>query len=282
MGEAGREDEGCAVDRDGDMRLQQAGDVFVVGAAQGRRDRLLDGGQADDDDGLGVVEGGRRVEAEVESLALGEGDGRDVLVLRGVERGKDTAEIDDGSDIGGVGSRSGGLGVAGGGDEVGAGAGREGSGDGLTMAVVEQRLASGLGEAEVLLVDVALETIGVGAQREGAGEEVGVIEEGLRVAWGDLLDGGQVLLDASLLEPGLVEVLEARTKTPGRPRTADLRVAKSPPVTGARKTMACWASGGTTTSTPSSWTLRFQVSMRVNQSSGGGFVVPRRKATIIR
>ena len=33
--------------------------------------------------------------------------------------------------------------------------------------------------------------------------------------------------------------------------------------------------------TPSSRTL-FQVSMRVNQSSGGGLVVPRRKATMKR
>ena len=45
-------------------------------------------------------------------------------------------------------------------------------------------------------------------------------------------------------KPASARSCEARTKTPGRPRTAERRVLKSPPVSGARKRMACWASFG--------------------------------------
>ena len=83
-------------------------------------------------------------------------------------------------------------------------------------------------------------------------------------------------------KPASVRSWEARTKMPGRPLTAERRVEKSPPVSGARKSKACWASGGTVTMTPSSTTRFCQVSTRVNQVSGGGLVVPRRKATIRR
>ena len=70
MGEAGGEDEGRSFDRDDDVGLEEAGDVFDIGRAQGGRHGLLNGGQADDNDGFRIVEGGRGVEAEVELLGL--------------------------------------------------------------------------------------------------------------------------------------------------------------------------------------------------------------------
>ena len=69
----------------------------------------------------------------------------------------------------------------------------------------------------------------------------------------------------------------ARTKVPGRSRTALRRVLKSPPVSGARKRRACWASWGTLMKMPSVRASRVQVSTRVNQSLGGWLVAPRRK-----
>lgn len=83
-------------------------------------------------------------------------------------------------------------------------------------------------------------------------------------------------------KPASERSCEARTKTPGRPLTAARRVLKSPPVSGARKRIACWASFGTVTVTPSSRTFLFQVSILMNQSSGGGLVVPRRNAATRR
>ena len=71
------------------------------GAEAGGR-ACLNGGQADDDDGFGIVEGGRGVEAEVEGFAAGEGDGGDVLVVGGVEAAHDADEVDDGTDVGAV------------------------------------------------------------------------------------------------------------------------------------------------------------------------------------
>ena len=156
-------------------------------------------------------------------------------------------------------------------------------GDGLAVAVVEQGLVAGLGEAVGLEVEGLLEAVLVGFEVEGAGEEVGVVDERLwrrreeRGAWWR----GSFSMRACS-KPASMRSCEARTKTPGRPRTAERRVVKSPPVSGARKRMTCWASSGTVMVTPSSRTFLFQVWISVNQLSGGGLVVPRRKAATRR
>ncbi|MCU1252806.1 MAG: hypothetical protein JWQ49_5835 [Edaphobacter sp.] len=106
MGETGGEDEWGAFDRQDDGGLEEAGDDLGVGGAQGRRNGGLDGGQADDDDRLGIVERGRGVEAEVEGFAVGEGDGGDVLVFGGVKAAHDADEVDDGADVGRVEARA--------------------------------------------------------------------------------------------------------------------------------------------------------------------------------
>ncbi len=72
----------------------------------------------------------------------------------------------------------------------------------------------------------------------------------------------------------------ARTKAPGLPRTVDRSVSKSPPVSGARNNSICSAPLGTVTTTPSARTCLSQVSILVNQLSGGGFVDPRRNVGI--
>ena len=203
----GGEDEGCAVDGEHHAGVEQAGDVVWLGGAQGREDGLLDGGQTDDDDRLGVVEGGRGVEAEIEAGFGGKGDGGNVLVLGGVDGAGQADEIYDGSDIGGVASGSGELGVGGLVDEIGAGAAGECVDDAFAVAIIEQRLGSGLGEAVELLFEGALEAVGVGLQVEGAGEEVGVLGEGGLVSGWDLLHLLEVLFYAGLLESGFDEVL---------------------------------------------------------------------------
>ena len=207
VGEAGGEDERGTFYGKDDFGFKQAGDGFGVSRAERRRDGLLDGGQTDDDDGLGIAKGGSGVEAEVEALLLGEGDGWDVLVLSGVEAAEDAEEIDDGADVGAVGASASDAGVAGCSDEVGVGAGGEDGDDGLGVPVVEQGLVAGLDEAVVLQVHGTLEAVLVGLEVEGAGEKVGVVEEGLGIGGGGLANGGDVFLDASLLEACLEQVL---------------------------------------------------------------------------
>ena len=75
------------------------------------------------------------------------------------------------------------------------------------MAIVQQGLGAGLGEAGVLLVWGALEAVWIGLEVEGAGEEVGVLHERGGVAgWGEF-DLGEVGFYAGLLEARLCEVL---------------------------------------------------------------------------
>ena len=57
MGEAGGEDERRAFDGKDDGGLEEAGDESGVSGAERRRNGCGDGGKADDDDGLGIVEG---------------------------------------------------------------------------------------------------------------------------------------------------------------------------------------------------------------------------------
>jgi len=215
VGEGGGEDEGRAFYGKDDRGLEEAGDELGVCLAKGWGDGGLDGGEAYDDDGFGIVEGGGGVEAEVEGDVLGEGDGGDVLVVRGVETTHEAGKIDDGSDVGTVDTASGELGVAGGGDEIGTGAGGESGDDGLAVAVVEEGLVAGLGEAVVLEVNGTFEAFFVGAEVEGAGEEIGVVEEGPGVGGWHLAHGGEVHLDAGLLEAGLSEILRGADEDSG-------------------------------------------------------------------
>ena len=83
------------------------------------------------------------------------------------------------------------------------------------MAVVEQRLGAGLGKAVVLLVERTLEAVRVGAEVERAGEEIGVVEQGGRVAGWNEFHGGEIGLDAGLLEAGLGEVLRGSDEDAG-------------------------------------------------------------------
>ena len=129
-GEVGGEDERGALDGEDDGGLEEAGDGVGVGGPQRRRYGDLHGGQGDDEDRLGVVEGRWHIEAEVHGLGLGEADGGDVLVLGGVQGTEDADEVDDGADVGGVEATAGEVGVAGGLNEVGVGAVGEGGDEG--------------------------------------------------------------------------------------------------------------------------------------------------------
>ncbi len=161
------------------------------------------------------MEGGRGVEAEVEGFAVGEGDGGDVLVLGGVEAAHDADEIDDGADVSAVEAAAADAGVGGLVDEVGAGSVAESFGDGLAVAVVEEGLAAGLGEAVGLGVDGLLEAVAVGLEVEGAGEEVGVFGEGLGVVGRDAAHVGEIGFDAGLFEAGFGEVLRGADEDAG-------------------------------------------------------------------
>jgi len=160
--EGGGKDQRGAFDGEHDGGFEEAGDVFGVGGTQRWWNGGLYRGETDDQDRLGVVEGGWRVEAQVKGLLLREGDGRDVLVLGGVQVAHDADEVDDGADIGGVEATTGEVSAAGGVDEVGVGAAGEGGDDGLAVAVVEQGLRAGLGEAGELDVDGLFEAVWVG------------------------------------------------------------------------------------------------------------------------
>ncbi len=215
VGEGGGEDQGRAFNWKGDAGFEEAGDGGGVGGTEGRRDGGLDGGEADDDDGFGVVEGGRGVEAQVEGVSGGEGDGGDVLVFGGVETAHEADEVDDGADVGGVHAGTHHLGVAGLVDEVGTGAVSDCCGDGGAVAVVEEGLGSGLGEAGGLGVDGFFEAVAVGLEVEGAGEEVRVLGEGLGVVWRDATDVGEVGFDAGLLESCFEQILRGADEDAG-------------------------------------------------------------------
>ncbi len=207
MGEVGGEDQRRAFDGQYDGGFNQAGNVVRVRRAKWRRDRRLHRGEPDDEHRLGIVEGGRCIQPEVECRVLGEGDGRDVLVLRGVEGAHEADQIDDCADIGGIQASTGSLRITSLIDEVGTRAVGECGGDVLAVAVVEQGLGAGLGEAGELGVDRALEAVLVGFQVQRTGEQIGVFLEGLGVGGRNPADGGHVFLDTGLFEAGFGEVL---------------------------------------------------------------------------
>ena len=125
VGEGCREDQWRAFDRQDEVWVQQAGDVVRVRRAKRGRDRGLDGGEADHDDRLRVVEGRRGVQTEIERLVARRGEAGNVLVLRGVDGGDDVGEIDESADVGRVVAAGGQAGVRRGVDEIGRGAGRK-------------------------------------------------------------------------------------------------------------------------------------------------------------
>ena len=163
VGEVGGEDQGCAFDGNDDVGLDEAGDLVGIGWTQRWGDGALHGRKSDDQDGLGVVKGRGSVEAQVHGIVLREADGRDVLVLGGMEVAHDADDVDDGADVGGVETCAGGCGVTCLGDEVRGGA-VERVDDGLAVAVVEDDLGAGLGEAGELGVDGLLEAGVVGLE----------------------------------------------------------------------------------------------------------------------
>ncbi len=83
------------------------------------------------------------------------------------------------------------------------------------MAVVEEGLVAGLGEAVGLGVEGLLEAVAVGFEVEGAGEEVGVLGESFGVVGWNAVDVGEVDLDAGLLEAGFDEVLRGADEDAG-------------------------------------------------------------------
>jgi hypothetical protein len=58
VGEAGGVDERGTVEAEDELGLEQAGNQLGIGGAQGRRGGGLNGGKTDDDDGLGIMDGG--------------------------------------------------------------------------------------------------------------------------------------------------------------------------------------------------------------------------------
>jgi hypothetical protein len=206
VGEAGGEDERRAFKREHHLGLEEAGYlVGVVGLKRGKNS-LLDGGEANDDDGVRLVKGGRGVETEVKGGTLGESEAGDVLELRGAEHADDVDGINDGTDICGVKTTTSRGGIRGGVDKVRGGAAGESFGDAGAVAIIEEDGSAGLGEADDLLVDRLLEAVGIRLEGEGGGEFGGTFGDGLRVILRDRLHGSEVALDALLLEGGLVEV----------------------------------------------------------------------------
>ena len=152
-----------------------------------------------------------------------------------------------------------------------------GVGDGLAVAVVEQGLGAGLGEAGELGIDGALEAVGVGLEVEGAGEEVGVFGESLGVGGRDAADGGEVFLDAGLFEAGLGEVLGGADEDAGAAADGGAEGAEVAAGLGREEEDGLLGLGGD--GDDDAFLADFFVPGldAVNQSSGGGLVVPRRK-----
>ncbi len=111
MGEAGGEDQRRAFERENHPGLQEAGDLVGVVRFERRENGLLNGGQADDDDRLRLVERRRHIEPEVERLAFGEAEAGDVLILRGAQAGDELDGVHDRPYICGVEATAGGRGV---------------------------------------------------------------------------------------------------------------------------------------------------------------------------
>ena len=184
VGEGGGEDEGGAIDCEYDRGLEEAGDVFGVGWLQRRGTAAWMEGRPMTMTDLGSLKEGGVLRRRLRLSFFGEGDGGNVLIFGGVEAAHDADEVDDGTDVGAVEASAPDAGVAGLVDEVGVGSAAEHGDDGLAVAVVEEGLVAGLGEAGGLGIGRTFEAVAVGLEVEGAGEEVGVFGERLGIVGG--------------------------------------------------------------------------------------------------
>ena len=164
---------------------------------------------------LGSLKDGGVLRRRLRALVLREGDGGNVLVFGGVEAAHDANQVDDSADIGAIETCAANAGVAGLVDKVGVGPTAEHGDDGLAVAVVEEGLVAGLGEAGGLGIGRTFEAVAIGLEVEGAGEEVRVFGERLRIVGWNATDGGEVGFDAGLFEAGFDEVLRGADEDAG-------------------------------------------------------------------
>ena len=181
--------------------------MIRVRRSQRRRCGGLNCGKSNDDDRFRIVEGRRCIEPQVEALSLGKRNGGNVLVLCRVESAHNVDQIDNSPDIGAVRAAATYRGIAGSIDELLRLAVCQTGYDRLAMPIVEQHLGSGLGEASVLLLDRAIETVFVGPQIQGSGDKVGVLEQRLGVRGRNLAHLCKIFFDPGLFKTGFGQIL---------------------------------------------------------------------------
>ncbi len=174
--------------------------------------RRFDRGQRDHEHRLRIVKRRRRVEPQVHFRAVRVGKRGDVLVLCGVKRGQDLADVDGGRDVGVV--QAGGYADRGAGlqGEIARGAAQE-SLRRVDAAVVEDERALALLQAGGLLIGGALEAVLVELERERPGERLGFRLDLVRVL--DRAQGLEVGVDAFAVQAGQVQVLGRAHKGSG-------------------------------------------------------------------
>ena len=116
--------------------------------------------------------------------------------------------------------------------------------DAGAAAVIEHQAVGVLNQAGSLLFSGLVETLLIDFDVEAARQQLGLPFHRLGVAGIVGLHRRQVRIQPGTIQASLVQILGARTKAPGRPRTALRKVLKSPPVSGARNTRACSAPSG--------------------------------------
>ncbi len=161
------------------------------------------------------MERGRGVQPQVQRVALGERNGRDVLVLCRMQIAHDAHQIHDGTHIGRVQAGPSDGRVAGSLDKVGVWPIGKRTHDVLPMAVVEQSLRARLGEAGELQVDGTFEAICVGLQGQGAGQQVRAPLKLRGVGRRHPADIGEVAFDAGLLKTRFAKILRGANKDTG-------------------------------------------------------------------
>ena len=150
------------------------------------------------------------------------------------------------------------------------------------MAVVEEGLGPGLGEAGGLDVEGFLEAVAVGLEVEGAGEHVGVLGEGLGVVGRDAADVGEIGFNSCLLESGFEEILRGADEDAGA--TTDGGAEGGEVAAGFGREEEDDLLGLVWDGDGDALFADFFVPGLdvVDQLSGGGLVVPRRKAATRR
>ena len=102
VGKAGGEDHGCALSVKDEAWFLRAYRLRRVEWVQRGEPGWPNRGQSDDNHGFGIAERRGNVEANIEGVLGGQGEGGDVLEVGGVERRKYLGGVDDGADIGAV------------------------------------------------------------------------------------------------------------------------------------------------------------------------------------